>query len=105
MPPEQSTMELLAVLTRMEYEYGKQAALVTQALASLQFSIEHTRELIELAQVGDEGAQVSAAIWQDAQDRITEALTAPLLDGLDPTWLQSCRAWCASAPSTSPAAR
>jgi len=54
---QRSRMELLAVLTRIEHEYGKQAALVTQALASLQFRIEHTRELIELAQVGDEAAR------------------------------------------------
>jgi len=73
---EQSRTEVLAVLTQIEHEYGERAALVTQVLASLQFGIEHTRELIELAQVGDETAQVSAAIWQDAQDRITHALIA-----------------------------
>ena len=80
---EQSKSEYLAMLVQIEHEYGPQAALVTQALASLQFSIEHTRELIALAQVGTEAAETSDAIWSDTRDRITHALLAPLLYGLD----------------------
>jgi len=77
MTNEDRKAQIRAVLAQIQCEHGESVALAAQALASLEFSIAQTRELLgELSAVGAplaEAAKSFRALWADTQARIEHA--------------------------------
>jgi hypothetical protein len=111
---EDSKTQYLAVLKSIESKHGKQAALVTQALASLTFSNDTTNHILaELRVAGvltDDSIATVEALQADAQSRTQRTMIGPLLAGLDEAdaavlagLIKSAAKYLASLPLTAPA--